>query len=640
MIKPLLLAVAFCCLSAQAVTVADLAKHPEFYNVKISPDGKHLAILVNKDNHKTLAFMRTKDYQITYALSNSSDQQPGQYYWVNNERVLIQIERIGGSLEQPRDYGEIYGINYDGSKQALLNSYKSPGLARSNYGQGGYTQLLYRLPEDERNVLVSQTNADSNAQFVSQLNIVTQVQKMNIYTGRMIKEKVSPIGYNRFLVDNNGVPRFVVGKTATDQTKLFYSDGKGEQWISFDEDGENFQPLAFSQDNQSVFALKSVNGAPAGLYRYDLASQKQTLLYQSNIASPTAPLKSSISDIYGVRLDEDYPNYFFIRDDLRVAQIHQALVQAFKGSSVEITSRTDDGKLMVVHVSSDRDPGQFYLFNTDTMKAKFLLTAMAWIKPAEMSPTEAFRIKTADGQSLTGYLTLPKNSDGKNLPTIVMPHGGPHARDYWRFSAWVQTLASQGYAVVQVNFRGSTGFGSNFMRAGYQEWGGKIQDDIYAATQYAIQTGVSSKDHICIAGGSFGGYSAVQSAIRYPDTYKCAIGYAGVYDLPLLYKDGDIKDIRWGDSYLDKTLGLDNKQQQAMSPTYNVNKLKAALFIVHGEEDKRAPISQAYALKKALDDIQYPYEWMVKANEGHGFYKEENIREFYDRSLAFIKKNI
>ncbi|TVL12649.1 alpha/beta hydrolase family protein [Shewanella algae] len=614
-------------------SLQDFSRHPEFYNVKISPDGRYLAVLINQDGRKTLAFMRTIDSKITYVLNASGRDQAGNYYWVNNERVVVEVEQNRGALTEPLRYGELYAVNYDGKKDRMIFGYRSKsGIALAGYA--GF--MLDTLKNDNEHILITKMEMKRNSDYKS------DVVKLNVYTGRERKVKSSPIGFNQYLVDHDGNPRFVVGKDNDDNLKLFYSEGAGDKWQLFDSTSKgDFTPLTFSADNQKVYALKSDSGGPKGLYIYDLREQKEQYLYGSKIADPTYAISSNLNEVYGLRMDEDYPSYHFFRNDLKVSLIHDALVKAFGGDSVEITSNTHDGKLMVVHVSGDRNPGKFYLFDTETLEAKFLLASRSWLKTDDLVSTEAFRIQARDGLALTGYITLPKTSQKSDkYPTVILPHGGPHARDYWQFDPTVQLLASRGYAVVQVNFRGSSGFGEKFEHAGYGEWGTKIQDDIYSATQYVIDSGVADRERICIFGASFGGYSALQSAIRFPDTYKCAIGYAGVYDLPLLYQDGDIRKLKWGDAYLDKTVGTDPVKQKEMSPSYHVDKLRAAVFIAHGEEDERAPISQALSLKKALDDRGYPYEWMVKSKEGHGFYEEENIIEFNQKLLTFLAKHI
>ncbi|MCL2912873.1 S9 family peptidase [Shewanella corallii] len=611
--------------------VKDFVRHSEFHNVKISPDGKHLAVLMNNDGGKSLAFLNTKTLQPVFALKADRKDLPENFYWVNDERVVVQVGRSHGSLEKPFVTGELFAINYDGSKARMIAGYRSKGgmaLSADAYF------LLDNLDGDEKHILMYRRTINKSG------GALPEVVKLNVYNGRERKIKRAPVPYGSFLIDNHGVPRFATGMTSDGKTKLYYSPAKGEDWELFkDEFAGEFEPLGFSSDNDSVYVLQSEDGGTKGLYQYNLKTGKSSELYRSEIADPTYAISSNLNEVYGLRMDEDFPTYLFIKPDTKEAQVHKALVGAFNGDAVEITSKTRDGKQMVVWVNGDRNPGAFYLVDTDKLSARFLLAARPWLKADQLAMTEPFRLKTPDGLQLNGYLTLPQGKQ-KDLPTIVMPHGGPHARDYWGFHPDAQMLASQGYAVVQVNFRGSTGYGQRFEQAGWGEWGNKIQDDITLATQYAIQSGVADKDRICIYGASFGGYSALQSAIREPELYKCAIGYVGVYDLPMLYDEGDIRSIKWGDAYLDKTLGTDVASQQSQSPARNVDKLKAPVLIVHGEDDERAHIEHAYALRDALDKKGHPYEWLVKDKEGHGFYNEENILEMYQTMLRFLDTHI
>ncbi len=629
--KPLLICLYVFSAQVHAIALEDFSRHLTYYDIKISPDGKHLAALINSEGTKKLVFLDTETYQVTFALNSGMNSQSADYYWANNERVVIQVEQLRGSLEKPINLGELYAVNYDGRKRKMIFGYRSKsGLVLS--ADGGF--LINTLKDDNKHVLIQKQALSRKS------DVLPKVVKLNIYSGKEKRVRSAPIPYSQFLVDNNGQPRFVVGIDNNHKTKLFYSIKKGEKWQSFGDefDGE-FEPITFAQDNQSIYALKAKNGEAKSLYKYNLKTKEETLLYKSNMVDPTFIMKSELNSVYGLRLDKDYPSYIYLDNNDEEAKLHKALYGAFKGDNVDITSKTEDGKQIIVKVSSDRNPGTFYLFNTETMQAKHLFDSAAWIKPQEMSQVEPFRIKTPEGLILNGFLTLPKNK-AKNLPTVVFPHGGPHARDYWRYDPQVQMLANAGYAVIQVNFRGSTGYGKAFMQAGYKNWGSKIQDDILLATNYAIQQGITDKNRVCIFGASFGGYSALQSAIRTPELFKCAIGYAGVYDLPMLYEEGDITSVKWGDAFLDKTLGTDIAQQRVQSPVYHVDKLKAAVLIIHGEDDQRAPLEHAEKLKEALEEHNKPFEWLVKDKEGHGFYNEANILEANQKILGFLNKYI
>jgi dipeptidyl aminopeptidase/acylaminoacyl peptidase len=289
----------------------------------------------------------------------------------------------------------------------------------------------------------------------------------------------------------------------------------------------------------------------------------------------------------------------------------------------------------------DKNPGTYYSFDTETNKAKYLLERNDWLAKKELATVLPYKFNARDGLELHGYLTLPNGKEAKNLPLVVNPHGGPHGpRDYWQFDWRAQAIASQGYAVLQVNFRGSGGYGKKFEKAGYLQWGGKIQQDIIDATHWAVKAGYADKERICIYGGSFGGYSALMSSIIEPDLYKCTIGASGVYDLPLMYADGDVPTSLWGKKYLDTVLGGNNEDLLKYSPVHQINNLKAPVLVIHGTADVRTPISQAEALIAALENKKHKVSKLIVDDEYHGFIKEKNRLDAINKIVDFLEEHI
>ena len=224
-------------------------------------------------------------------------------------------------------------------------------------------------------------------------------------------------------------------------------------------------------------------------------------------------------------------------------KVRASLMRAFPGSNVRITSTTADGSLAIVFVDSDVNPGDYYLFDTKTMRAEFLRATRTWIDPRQMRPRKPIEVTARDGVKLHGYLTQPAGTGPQ--PLVVLPHGGPHGiRDTWEFDWEAQLLASRGYAVLQINFRGSAGYGMDFETAGYRQWGAGMQDDVTDATRWAIEQKVTEPNRICIFGGSYGAFAALMGAAREPDLYRCAVGYAGIYDLELMLSSADIPESR------------------------------------------------------------------------------------------------
>jgi len=274
-----------------------------------------------------------------------------------------------------------------------------------------------------------------------------------------------------------------------------------------------------------------------------------------------------------------------------------------------------------------------------TKRADFLRAGRIWIDPKQMRPKQPIALKARDGLELHGYVTRPAG-DGPH-PLVVMPHGGPHGiRDTWEFDPEVQLLANRGYAVLQLNFRGSAGYGIDFETAGYGEWGARMQDDLTDATRWAIEQKIAPADRICIFGISYGGFASLMGVAREPDLYRCAIGYAGVYDLELMWESGDIPDSRRGRDYLQRVLGTDVAKLRAQSPVYNAQHIKAPVLLIHGKSDWRADYEQAERMKAALVQHDKKIEWLALSREGHGAYDENTRRAVYERILQFLDANL
>jgi dipeptidyl aminopeptidase/acylaminoacyl peptidase len=305
-----------------------------------------------------------------------------------------------------------------------------------------------------------------------------------------------------------------------------------------------------------------------------------------------------------------------------------------------VTSRTLDGRKIVVLVDSDRNPGDFYLIDRESRKAEYLLSRRSWIDPAAMAPVEAITYRTRDGATIHAYLTAAAGASASKAPLVVVPHGGPHGpRDFWAWDPWAQALASRGYAVLQPNFRGSGGYGYAHQSAGYRKWGTLMQDDLTDAVKWAVGQGIADPARVCIMGGSYGGYAALMSPTREPDLYRCAIGFAGVYDLISQSEDSDIPDSLMGRNYLEEVLG-DAATMREQSPVTHIEKLRVPVLIAHGTADKRVPFSQAKVLRKALKKHDKAFEWAEYEDEEHGFWIEKNHEDFLTRALTFLDRHI
>jgi dipeptidyl aminopeptidase/acylaminoacyl peptidase len=314
----------------------------------------------------------------------------------------------------------------------------------------------------------------------------------------------------------------------------------------------------------------------------------------------------------------------------------------FPKESIDFANDTKDESIWVVKTQADVSKGAYYSFDRKTKTVTKLGDVAPWINPALMSPTKTIHYKTRDGLTIEGYLTIPNGSNGKNLPMVVNPHGGPWARDEWRFNPEVQFLASRGYAVFQMNFRGSTGYGKKFWEASFKQWGKKMQNDITDGVKHLIKKGVADAKKICIYGGSYGGYATLAGITFTPDLYACAIDYVGVSNLltfmntiPPYWKPYlDMMHVMVGDPVKEKAL-LENA-----SPVNFIDKIKTPLFVAQGKNDPRVNKAESDQIVEGLHKRGIDVEYMVKDNEGHGFHNEENRFDFYRAMEKFLAKHI
>ncbi|GGQ22895.1 alpha/beta hydrolase family protein [Shewanella litoralis] len=623
-------------------SIKDFSADSEFSGVKISPDGKHLGVILMEDEKRTLLILNLESMKPTYAVKFSGDEEVGSYYWVNDERIVLQKLYKHAQREVSDYYGELLAVNYDGSKSKYLFGYNggtSTGTSISNNEAiRASAFVLDTLKDDDKYIYVMAYP------WNRQNYAYTLAYRVNVYSGKRKRLTTSPIANAGFLVDNNEEIRFSFATDEKNNDQLFYYEN-GE-WVDADKIRgglTDFYPLSFTEDNKSIYALANGEGATRAIYEVELATAKHKKIIQHDVVDP---LMTWVSDqtnaLYAVEFENGYPEYRFVDTQSDKAKALRQLMDAIPDHRIRIVSETVDGNTLIVMAMNDRNSGDYYLFDRQKLKLKFLFAENAKLDPSEMSEVRPISFTNRDGVTIHGYLTLPVGmKEHKNMPLVVNPHGGPHGpRDLWVFNSENQLLANNGIAVLQVNFRGSGGYGTAFEESGYLSWGSKIQYDIIDATQYVIDQGYADKDRVCISGGSFGGYSALMSPMLAPDMFKCAVGVAGVYDLEQMYKTGDVPESYSGGAYLEEVLGTDIQRLRAMSPTHNVSKLKAKVLLIHGEEDERAPIEQYEAMAKALEQANYPFQKEIWRKEGHGFFNAENREKYYDIMLKFIKENL
>jgi dipeptidyl aminopeptidase/acylaminoacyl peptidase len=605
---------------AQArVPMEDLFKDPEFTNVSLSPTGEYIAVSVPREDRTILVVLRVSDMKPTGSWEHGQNRHVDRVYWVNDHRFFMYVSLKLGAYDFRVGTPDVYASDVDGKNRRVIPN-------------GGTYQIVDRL-DDEPDYVLVQRSIDS-----------AYLSKMSVRDGSVRTVATAPVRYGSFLVDHSGKLRYVVGSEKNNDNVTMRREG--DRWVEIHRSamGEaRHAPYSFDRDNRLVYTGISDHGEPAGLYAVDTETEEKTLLSRNeNVESERFLYSSDGRDLLAVSYLDGLPEIDFLSDSHPEAKTYAGLINAFPDHAVSFRGISRDGRYVLFLAYSDVDPGAFYLFDRETGHARFLLAARSWIKPEQMSPMRPFSITARDGTRVHGYITIPRNSDGRKLPLIMHPHGGPHGpRDNWGFNPEVQFLADRGYAVLQVNFRGSGGYGNAFERKGYRNWGTSMIDDMTDAVLWAIREGIADPARICSYGASYGGYAALQSVVREPDLYKCTIGYVGVYSLPLMFKDGDVPESESGRQYLQRVLPETLAEQQAQSAAYNIDRINIPVMLVHGERDQRVPMSQYRALKSALVDAgKVPEVEILASKEGHGFQNLDNKVRLYTAMEAFLDKHI
>ncbi|WP_108472588.1 MULTISPECIES: alpha/beta hydrolase family protein [Rhodanobacter] len=630
-------------LQAQPVSYAELARHTQYKDVKISPDGKYLAATAVVNGQTVLALIRVSDHQGNLVRPRQEDDVT-DFWWASATRVLYSVgERVGG-YDAPFATGELFAVNASGNGADMLYGYRRSGMSTGSHIQRataeyGSAELIATIPDDPNHVLVSISSWSGGGLE----GAIPVAYRMDVRNGNKTQLIVAPMRGASFVADHQGRIRFAAGFDNDGNAKVYQHPIDGDGWQLLPEASKNrSMPIEFNRDDSEAYFTCS---APAafGVCSWDPAKQSLSVVWSNPHVEATRILQGLADDsILGVGFMDGRTGTALFDAQSPDAQTLLTLMKQFPGESVRFVSGTRDGSLSVVLVEADADPGTFLLYDAKARKLTPLLARASWIDPARMATMQPVDFAARDGMQLHGYVSYPPGKESvRHLPMVVLVHGGPFGvRDHWEYQPDVQALATRGYAVLQVNYRGSGGYGYDYERAGWKEWGGKMQDDVTDATRWAITQGIADPQRICIYGGSYGGYAALEGAVKEPDLYKCAVGYVGVYDLPLMYRRGDIPQSSSGEAYLKRQLGDDMDVLASHSPINQLDRLKARVMLVVGGEDKRVPPIQGTNLHQALAKRNIAHEWLYKSNEMHGFYDEANQAEMYAKLVQFVDSSI
>ena len=686
MLRSALTGLFLCCIAGAALAdktaplpVQAFFSNPKVSSAKISPDGKYLALVVSdadSGEERTLLTIIDSERKIKTGFKVTDGHEIWNYWWANDGRVLIATSVQTGALSYATPDGAVYGINIDSTQQLQLLGQKAgtgnvpqkkPDTSRTEDPAQDFTHISHTPhatkpeaaksktyyfsgmvfdPQDDSNHVLVEGRAEDSERM--------QVLKVDVMSGDVDVVTTSPTDGGGFFVDADGKVRIAWGVKKSDGLPQAFYRGPGDSapwqdlsalYKNLDPAGDDTGPIGMAQDGKAIYWRGRTADGTMGLFTVDPADMSERSLYADPALDTSGFIYGDFAGndhkILAVNTFPDMPELHVIDPQDPETKVFLALRQAFPDQYVFITSASRDGTAMVVYVGSDRNPGDYYLFNGKTLKADYLFSTLEDIDPDKMAPMRPIAFQARDGLTLHGYLTAPLGVPAKGLPLIVLPHGGPHQiRDYWGWNPEAQFFANHGYAVLQVNYRGSVGYGMKFQDMGYRHWGTTMQDDLADAVRWATQQGIADRSRVCIYGASYGGYAALENVIRYPDLYQCAAGYVGVYDLTLQGKYSDTERFASGRRYLDTVLGGDQKELKEYSPAYHADGINVPVFIAYGGKDQRVVPDNARELMAAMDDEGKKYELLFDPYEDHGFKKPADRFELYDRMLKFFDAHI
>lgn len=616
---------------SEVIPVETFFKPRNVVSLRLSPTGEYFAAQIEVDGDRKLAVLDAKTYKILSLFQFDNDKDVGRYGWLNDERVYAEMVEKTGPLAQPIFTGFVFAGNADGSKQAQL----LPRKSLRGSGERGSLNIVSYLPEDPDHILV-----------ILGYSSYPEVKRMNVYTGRTVPVTKGP-KYSRVIADFKGQVRAAVGgDPETEMVQIFVRDDNDADWQmirEFDRKTIGMSPLGFTKDSKNIYMNVREDGK-RGIYLFDTTSKELSLIHS---IEGDADVESMIYDsdfknpeIIGIERMPGYPVQEFFNPQHPDAQLQVALQEALGGERIRIVNRTKDGNQTLVFAYSDTNPGTYFLFDKAKNNLDYLFDLSPHIDREKMAEMKPVSFKARDGLEIRGYLTLPKGKQ-KNLPMVMLVHGGPYGvKDDWGFNYEAQFLANRGYAVFQVNYRGSGGRGSSFQYDAFKQVGVEMQNDLTDATLWAVEQGYADKDRLCIYGGSYGGYASLMGVAKEPDLYKCAIGYVGAYDIRA-FKHDIYHKRESGRKFAREAWGYgDEEFMTERSPVSHVKNIKADLFIAHGRADKICPMEHYESLTEALDKNKIPYQSMVKDHEGHGYRDLDNRVDFYTAMEKFLAKNI
>lgn len=605
------------------IPLEDFFRNSERTGYQLSPDGSYISYMAPYKDRLNV-FVRRVDESDEHAIriTNETERSVAGYMWADNQRLLYMKDTAGDENYQ------LYGVHRDGSDDRAYTAF-----------DGVRTSLIDDLEEQPGVVMIGMNKRNPE---------VFDPYRLNIETGELTLLAENPGNIQGWMTDHDGRLRVATAIVDGVNTQILYRDTEDEPFKPVLT--TNFRDVVsfmeFTPDNKEVYAATNLHRDKTILVRMNPATcEELEVLYENeryDIASISYSRKrKKLLSVYCTGHKEPVRHYF----DAEEEQLRQRIKAHFPNQRYGIADTDKAEANYLIYVGGDRTRGSYWHYNALTDEAKKIADLAPWIKSDEMNAMHPVCYTTRDGLQIEAYLTLPNGltpDTAKQLPVVVNPHGGPWARDCWGYSSEVQFLSNRGYAVFQMNFRGSTGYGRHFLEASYKQWGLKMQDDITDGVKWLIEQGIANPKRIAIYGGSYGGYATLAGLTFTPDLYACGIDYVGVSNL-FTFMQTIPPYWRPMLEMMYEQVGHpehDADQLAATSPALHADKIKVPLFVAQGANDPRVNKAESDQMVEALRQRGVVVEYMVKDNEGHGFHNQENRFDFYRAMERFLKAHL
>lgn len=654
---PLLIESASSTLSEETKNNAELfSTLPDVTSVKLSPNGKFVGVAQKAGSKRIVKIIDLEESKVIHVHDFGKKGKITGFTWVTDERLVFRVARNSTRVVSDFNIGNLVASNIDGKKTKLIAGYgtkEQQGRMRSKKGNSRAASMESKLKGDDDHILVTFYD---NAGF-------NELSKLNVNTGKVKLVATSPLKYPSWILDaDNNLLAVTSSDRKNDQEIFLYKpslkkdffadktcknekncylpkiveDNKKPEWVFFkDFIFPKSGILADFDGNEKLILEEYRDKDTSGLYEYNLRTKEVELIFRDEKVD-IAGYMGAEGRLYGLMLMDGYPEYLLLDTDNPVKDIALKAYKAFPNQFVSIYSYSDDFNKAIISVGGDTNPGTFYLL--DQKKNQIVIIGKFWSKTsyAGLAKMEVIDFKTKDGTNVQTHFT--KSLKGENSPTVIHPHGGPWARDDWGFNPTVQFLAAEGFNVIQMNIRGSSGYGMAHMTHVYNNFDGALTD-MFEGIEYYHDKGLIDKDRVCVFGVSYGGYASTQGPMMRPDLFKCAVSEAGLYDIEAQYTSGDIRKGFGGKSFLEYTFGSGSAAQE-QSPIEHVRKLKTPFLLIHGEKDQRTPYKEAVSFMKAMDKAGIEYEKLIIEKEEHGFSDPVNRKRKLEVLVSFLNKHL